>query len=179
MDQRTLLVPSYFDPAILREELTTYWRENPSNASQVRARVLRRLKELKSSARSEAQRLLETTGDGLACAVALASFQDELVKLIYDFSATHVYRAQNPTAAERMALVATGGYGRGLMSPGSDVDLLFLLPYKQTAWGENIVESVLYFLWDLGYKVGHATRTVNQTIKAADEDVTIRTALLD
>jgi [protein-PII] uridylyltransferase len=179
MDQLNIEVPSYFDPAILREELTSYWRENPGNAPQVRSRVLRRLKELKACARSDAQSLLERTGDGLACAAALASFQDELVRLIYDFSAAHVYRAQNPTAAERMALVATGGYGRGLTAPGSDVDLLFLLPYKQTAWGENIVESVLYFLWDLGYKVGHATRTVNQTIKAADEDVTIRTALLD
>jgi [protein-PII] uridylyltransferase len=179
MDQINIPAPLYFDPAILREELTSYWRESPGNMSQVRARVLRRLKELKLNARTAAQSLLEKTGDGLACAAALASFQDELVRLIYDYSAAHVYRAQNPTAAERMALVATGGYGRGLMAPGSDVDLLFLLPYKQTAWGENIVESVLYFLWDLGYKVGHATRTADQTIKAANEDVTIRTALLD
>jgi [protein-PII] uridylyltransferase len=179
MDQLNIPVPPYFDPAILRDELTTLWRESAGNPSQARARVLKRLKALKSRARGEAQSFLETAGDGLACAAALASFQDELVKLIYDFSAAHVYRAQNPTAAERMALVATGGYGRGLMAPGSDVDLLFLLPYKQTAWGENIVESVLYFLWDLGYKVGHATRTINQTIKAADDDMTIRTALLD
>ncbi len=65
------------------------------------------------------------------------------------------------------------------MAPSSDVDLLFLLPYKQTAWGESIVESILYFLWDLGYKVGHATRNVDQTLKAAKDDTTIRTALLD
>jgi [protein-PII] uridylyltransferase len=179
MDQLNIPAQLFFDPAILREELTLLWRESAGNPSQARAAVLRRLKELKANARGEAQSLLETTGDGLACAAALASFQDELVKLIYDFSAAHIYRAQNPTAAERMALVATGGYGRGLMAPGSDVDLLFLLPYKQTAWGENIVESVLYFLWDLGYKVGHATRTADQTIKAADDDMTIRTALVD
>jgi [protein-PII] uridylyltransferase len=179
MDQLNIPPPPYFNPSALREELTSYWRENPENQSHVRARVLRRLKELKQLARSEAQALLERTGDGRACAAALALFQDELVRLIYDFSAAHVYRARNPSVAEHMALVATGGYGRGFLAPGSDIDLLFLLPYKQTPWGENIVESVLYFLWDLGYKVGHATRSADQTIKAAKEDMTVRTALLD
>lgn len=179
MDQLNFPQPPYFDPIGLREELHSYWRDSPENPAQARAQVLRRLKELKSTARSEAQALLERTRDGLQCAAALALFQDELIKLIYDFSASNIYRAQNPTAAERMALVATGGYGRGLLAPGSDIDLLFLLPYKQTAWGESVVETILYFLWDLGFKVGHATRTIDQTIKAAKEDMTVRTALLD
>ncbi len=179
MDQLNVALPPYFDPAALRDELTAYWRESPENQAQARARVLRRLKELKQRARIETQALLERTGDGRACAAALAQFQDELVKLIYDFSAAHVYRSRNPSVAEHMALVATGGYGRGHLAPGSDVDLLFVLPYKQTPWGENIVELVLYLLWDLGYKVGHATRTASQTIKAARDDMTIRTALLD
>src|SRR5271165_4543425 len=179
MDQLNIEVPPYFDPESLREELTSYWKESPDNAAQLRMRVLKRLKQLKAHARSEAEALLERTGNGRACAAALSSFQDELIKLIFDFSAAHVYRAQNPSAAEHMALVATGGYGRGLLAPGSDIDLLFLLPYKQTPWGESIVESVLYFLWDLGFKVGHATRSADQTIKAARDDMTIRTALLD
>ena len=179
MDQINLPAPPFFDPAAVREEFAAYWREGTDNPSKVRARVLRRLKELKQNARNEAQGILLRTGDGRACAAGLAQFQDELIKVIYDYSTTYLYRAQNPSAAEHMALVATGGYGRGMMAPGSDVDLLFLLPYKQTAWGENIVETILYFLWDLGYKVGHATRTVDQTLKAAREDMTIRTALLD
>jgi [protein-PII] uridylyltransferase len=177
MDQINFPTPPFFDPVELREELAGFWREGPE--SKARARVLRRLKELKQNARAEAQALLLRTGNGRACAASLATFQDELIKLIYDYSTRHVYRAQNPSTSEHMALVATGGYGRGLMAPGSDVDLLFLLPYKQTAWGESIVESILYFLWDLGYKVGHATRTPDQTLKAAREDMTIRTALID
>jgi hypothetical protein len=78
-----------------------------------------------------------------------------------------------------MAIIATGGYGRGLLAPGSDIDLLFLLPYKQTPWGESVAEYLLYILWDLGFKVGHATRTVDQSIKLADADTTIRTSLID
>ena len=62
---------------------------------------------------------------------------------------------------------ATGGYGRGTLAPGSDVDLLFLLPYKQTAWGESVVEAMLYVLWDLKLKVGHATRSVDECIREA------------
>ena len=178
MDQLNVTAPPYFDPAALREELKAYWRES-SDPAKARAKVVRRLKELKAVARSEAEQLLERTGDGRACAKALAQFQDELIKLIYDFSTSNIYRAQNPTASERMALIATGGYGRGLLAPGSDIDLLFLLPYKQTAWGESIVKSILYFLWDLGYKVGHATRNTDQTVRAAREDMTIRTTLLD
>jgi [protein-PII] uridylyltransferase len=174
----SLGLSSTFDPACLREELTSSWGEI-RRPDQARAGVLRRLKALKAEAQSEAQELLEQTGDGRACAKALALFQDELVKLIYDLSTFHISRAPKPPAAMPMALVATGGYGRGLMAPGSDVDLLFLFPDKQTAQAESIVKSVLHYLWDLGYKVGHAVRTVDQTIKAAKEDMTIRTALLD
>ncbi len=78
-----------------------------------------------------------------------------------------------------MAIVATGGYGRGVLAAGSDIDLLFLLPYKQTAWGEQVAEAILYCLWDMGLKVGHATRTVNECIRQAKADMTIRTAILE
>src|SRR5213079_3441722 len=75
--------------------------------------------------------------------------------------------------------VATGGYGRGILAPSSDIDLLFLLPYKQTAWSESIAEAILYALWDMGLKVGHATRSVNECIRQSKADMTIRTALLE
>ena len=78
-----------------------------------------------------------------------------------------------------MAVIATGGYGRGLQAPGSDIDLLFLLPYKQTAWGEQIAEAILYCLWDMGLKVGHATRSIDECIRQSKADITIRTAILE
>ncbi len=179
MDQLNFPAPPYFDPAAVREEFRAYWRETGENPVQARALVLKRLKELKASAREQAQAVLERTRDGRKCAAALSLFQDELIRLIYHFSSRYIYPSQNPTAAERMAVVATGGYGRQLLAPGSDIDLLFLLPYKQTPWGESMVESILYFLWDLGYKVGHATRSADQTLRAAKDDMTVRTTLLD
>ena len=104
--------------------------------------------------------------------------QDEIIRMLHDLT-VRLYRSTTPSDSERMAVVATGGYGRGLMAPGSDIDLLFLLPYKQTAWGESVAEGILYCLWDMGLKVGHATRSVDECIRQAKADMTIRTALLE
>ncbi|MEP0944807.1 MAG: [protein-PII] uridylyltransferase, partial [Rhizobiaceae bacterium] len=89
------------------------------------------------------------------------------------------FRASNLSSGERMAIISVGGYGRGTLAPGSDLDLLFLLPYKQTALVESIVEYMLYMLWDMGYKVGHATRNVDQCISLSKGDMTIRTSILE
>jgi [protein-PII] uridylyltransferase len=166
------------EAAALRRELTDIF-DRSANAGEARPLVVERLKAVMREARAEARARLEADGNGRQCAISLAHLQDELIRVLYDYTITHVYRATNPSDAERMAIIATGGYGREMLAPGSDVDLLFLLPYKQTAWGESVAEHMLYLLWDLGLKVGHATRTVDQCIKAAAADITIRTALLD
>ena len=84
-----------------------------------------------------------------------------------------------PTAKERLSVIAVGGYGRGEMAPSSDVDLLFLTPQKVTPWAENVIETMLYMLWDLKLKVGHATRTISDCIQLGTEDYTICTAMLE
>ena len=99
--------------------------------------------------------------------------------MLFAAATRHLYHSPVPSGAERMAVVATGGYGRGLMAPESDIDLLFILPYKQTAWGEQVAEAILYCLWDMGLKVGHATRSVDESIRQARGDMTIRTAILE
>ena len=100
-------------------------------------------------------------------------------RILFEFVSTKLYPTQVPSEAEQMTVVATGGYGRGTLAPGSDVDLLFLLPYKQTPWGESVVEFILYLLWDLGQTVGHATRSVTECIRLSRSDMTIRTAVLE
>ncbi len=168
----------YFDPRDARDRLTALWRIH-GEGDALRTEALSFLKTLVRHARDAARAELDACGDGRACAQNLSLFQDELIRLIYDFVVSHVYRAKNPSTSERLTLVATGGYGRGLLAPKSDIDLLFLRPARQTAWGESVVESILYFLWDLGFKVGHATRTIEDCITLAKRDMTIRTSLLD
>jgi [protein-PII] uridylyltransferase len=179
MDQPAPLTAPYFDFDLLRQEAAELAHSHSGQDSTLRMALVERLRRLVEEARTAARRQLERDGDGRACAEGLSAFQDALIRLAFEFTTTHVYRADNPSIAERMAVVAQGGYGRGLLAPGSDIDLLFLLPYKQTAWGESVAEYMLYLLWDLGFKVGHATRNIDQCIRLSLSDMTIRTALLD
>jgi [protein-PII] uridylyltransferase len=179
MDQPLARSAPYFDFEALREEMSGLAEKHAGREGALRIALLERLRRLVEEARGEAKRQLERDGDGRVCAEGLSAFQDALIRLAYEFVTNHVYSAKIPTAAERMAIVAQGGYGRGMLAPGSDIDLLFLLPYKQTAWGESVAEYMLYLLWDLGFKVGHATRTVDQCVRLSLNDMTIRTALLD
>ncbi|CAN1723279.1 [Protein-PII] uridylyltransferase / [Protein-PII]-UMP uridylyl-removing enzyme [Hyphomicrobium sp. 1Nfss2.1] len=178
MDKAILQTAPYFDSQQLRVELTANLRANGDDIQRARPAMVERLKQLVADARDAARKGLEADHKGRRCAAGLSQFQDELTRVLYDYTVAHVYRATNPSDAERMAIVATGGYGRALLAPGSDIDLLFLLPYKQTAWGESVAEYMLYVLWDLGFKVGHATRTVDQCIKMSS-DITVRTSMLD
>jgi [protein-PII] uridylyltransferase len=178
MDTTVAAKPPFFDPREVGHGLAQLV-ETHGSVEKARPDVLCRLKALLKAARAEAERQLLADGSGRHCAAGLSAFQDALIGVIYEYTIRRAYRVENPSAAEHMAVVATGGYGRGLLAPFSDVDLLFLLPYKQTPWGESVVEHVLYLLWDLGLKVGHATRNVDQTLKLARTDFTIRTAILD
>ncbi|MEC9368419.1 MAG: [protein-PII] uridylyltransferase [Pseudomonadota bacterium] len=179
MDQTVAKPSPYFEPKELLAGLDAVWKARESSEAAAREQLLKLLRSAVDESRREAERQLLADGSGRRCAEGLSHFQDELIRVLYQFTVSHIYSAKNPSAAERMAVVATGGYGRGMLAPGSDIDLLFLLPYKQTAWGESVVEYMLYVLWDLGFKVGHATRTVDQCLRLSTQDITIRTALLD
>ncbi|RFC69532.1 MULTISPECIES: [protein-PII] uridylyltransferase [Mesorhizobium] len=172
---------SFIDSDALRSRLTALTAHSGGDGSSpaIRAQVLSIMKEELAAGRAEAEAALIKTGDGTRCAEWLCQLMDELICVLYDFATEHVYRSQNPSTAERMAIVAVGGYGRGLLAPGSDIDLLFLLPYKQTPWGEQIVEYMLYVLWDMGLKVGHATRNVDECLRQSEADMTIRTSILE
>jgi [protein-PII] uridylyltransferase len=144
-----------------------------------RAQVLEILRQTLADGRAEVRRRFERSATGLSAAQAHSYLIDQLIRVLHDDTAEKFYPAPNPTLSERLTLVATGGYGRGQLAPQSDVDLLFLLPYKQTPRGEQVVEHMLYMLWDLGLKVGHATRSIAECLRFARADLTIRTALLE
>lgn len=125
------------------------------------------------------RRLHDNPAKGLELASARAFMMDQLIRIAFDAITTRLYTEGNRTSGERIALVAVGGYGRGEIAPFSDIDLLFLTPWKQTGWGEQVIETMLYLLWDLGLKVGHAARSVDEQIRATKADVTICTAMLE
>jgi len=170
---------SLFDEPVLVAELAALADEHSGSEQNLRRAVTQRLKTVLNDGRAQAERMLLKDRQGRRCAERLCFLHDEIVRVLFQFTTTHLYPSENPSEAERMAIVATGGYGRGLMAPGSDIDLLFLLPYKQTAWGEQVAEAILYCLWDLGLKVGHATRSIDECIRQAKADMTIRTAILE
>jgi [protein-PII] uridylyltransferase len=144
-----------------------------------RARIAEALKAALAAGRAEVRRRFEVGASGTETTQQLAFLVDQIVRVLYDFVLARVYPIANPTAGERMALVAVGGYGRGELAPFSDIDLLFLLPYKETPHTEQVVEYMLYTLWDTGLKVGQATRSVADTIARAKADLTICTAVLE
>ena len=104
---------------------------------------------------------------------------DQIVTLALHVAHRWLHPLSNPTSSERICALAVGGYGRAEMAPFSDVDLLFLTPYKQTPWGESLIESALYCLWDLRLKVGHSVRTIEDCLRYARSDITVRTSLLE
>src|SRR5690348_7027788 len=167
------------DPAALAADLKRLAELHAGRDRELRTAVAQHLKTALTAARVRAEELLLKDRHGRRCAERLALLQDEIIRILFEFAGSELYPSRVPSEAERMAVVATGGYGRRLLAPGSDIDLLFLLPYKQTAWGESVAEALLYCLWDMGLKVGHATRSVDESIRQAKADMTIRTALLE
>jgi [protein-PII] uridylyltransferase len=167
------------DSAAIVADLKVLAKTHAGRERELRTAVALRLKSALTQARSRAEQLLLKDRHGRRCAERLCQLQDEIIRILFEFIGSEIYPPQVRSEAEHMAVVATGGYGRGLLAPGSDIDLLFLLPYKQTAWGESVAEALLYCLWDMGLKVGHATRSVAECIRQAKADMTIRTTLLE
>ncbi len=167
------------DPTATAAELRELAKAYDGRERELRTAVAQRLKARLTEGRARAEALLLKDRHGRRCAERLCQMQDEIIRILFDFASTVLYPPQVRSEAERMTVVATGGYGRGLLAPGSDIDLLFLLPYKQTAWSESVAEALLYCLWDMGLKVGHASRSVSECIRQAKADMTIRTSLLE
>ncbi len=151
-----------------------------ADAPARRAAIVAALKAALAAGREEvADRLTRRPTHGRESVTAQAFLMDQLLRILFDAIVAHIHPINNPTAAERLSLVAVGGYGRGEMAPYSDVDIGFVTPYKPTAWTEQVIESMLYVLWDLGLKVGHSSRSIDETLHMARTDLTIRTALLE
>ncbi|HAV79246.1 MAG TPA: bifunctional uridylyltransferase/uridylyl-removing protein, partial [Erythrobacter sp.] len=150
------------------------------HGEQARGPVVQLLKTALDKGRAELESRLEAKPSaGHENAGGFAFLIDQLIRVIHDHATTHLYPSANRSQAERLTVIAVGGYGRAEMSPHSDVDVAFLVGGKKTAWCEQVVEAMLYLLWDLGLKVGHSTRTLDEAMRLSKNDLTIRTALLE
>ena len=145
-----------------------------------RGKLVSLLKELKSKGFDRIS--FELSKSPLKARKAIRSFAfltDCLVTSAWKFATEIQFPSHNPTEAEKLSIISVGGYGRREMAPFSDVDLLFLTPYKMTPWSENVIETVLYLLWDLKLKVGHSSRSIKDCLRLGSDDYTIRTAMLE
>lgn len=168
------------DADALRADLDELASDRDFNPETARPHVLDLLKAALAAGRQAARERLEAGEvDGLTTARDLSVIEDILIRHLYDYTVTHVFPLHNPTESERLSIIAVGGYGRAALAPGSDIDLLFVRPYKKTPWSENVLEYLLYFLWDLGQKVGHATRSIDECISMSNRDMTICTSILE
>jgi [protein-PII] uridylyltransferase len=112
---------------------------------------------------------------GVRAARALSALVDGLVTVLHAHTTAETLLGR----PGKLSIIATGGYGRGVLAPFSDVDLLFLTPKVPDEHAMQVVEYMLYFLWDLGLKVGHATRSIDECLAESATDTTVRTSLLD
>lgn len=122
--------------------------------------------------------LHRSAGGGVEVCRARADMMDLLIRYLCD-AVKSAYPAQG--RPPRIALVAYGGYGRGELNPFSDIDLMFLHDGRRDAektLGEW-TSGLLYTLWDIGLKVGHSTRTTDDCVKVANQDMQSKTALME
>ena len=130
-------------------------------------------------------KLLHRAGaDGLEICRARAVILDVLLRSLWE-SAKGGLSAQAQKEFPPLALVAIGGYGRAELNPHSDIDFMFLHS-RQVAAGirplphlSRIIDGLLYPLWDIGLKVGHSVRSVDDCAKVANSDMQSKTSLIE
>ena len=166
------------DRRSLNASVATVLGKNGYDAAK-RLDIVQCLKAALHTGQGEVRARFDAGGGGPNVFAGNAFLTDQLVRVIFDIATERAYPIANKTTSEQLSVVAIGGYGRGELAPHSDVDLMFLQPYKQTPYIEQVVEFMLYMLWDLGLKVGHSTRSIHDCLRLSKRDVTIQTSLLD
>ena len=148
----------------------------PAGATVPREAALAAFRRYVARVQHHVQELFESGNmPGLRAGRLLGELTDGVIAALHGFA----LEQDGSVGADPLAVVATGGYGRGVLAPFSDIDLLFITPDKPAPATLAAVEFMLYFLWDLGLKVGHATRSVDDCLHDAERDMVIRTSMID
>jgi [protein-PII] uridylyltransferase len=167
-----------YSGATFAQDLGSLIGGGPINVLDIRTKASGAIRNALTLGKERAEKQLITDGNGTACATALAALEDMIISQLFDFARARVF-TDGKNVAGVMSIVAVGGYGRGTLAPGSDIDLLFLVPSVPDDRVNRIVEFVLYALWDARQKVGHATRNIEECLKLSRTDNTITTSILE
>ena len=166
------------DIRLLTEDIDLAWKSTTTHA-EFRGKLLAIFRTALHKGSSFIRDRFFSNNNGAEAVLAQAYLMDSLIKTALETVDTKLYRTPNPTQGEQICIIAVGGYGRGELAPFSDIDLLFLLPYKQTPRVEQVIETILYLLWDMKLKVGHSTRSIDECMRQSKADMTVRTAILE
>ncbi len=158
-------------------EAETIWQASDDEASK-KAKLLSLLRIYLDEKRAQIKKaFLSGKKNGIETGMINAEMVDELISFLFSFGAEKVFHLKSK--ADEISVIAVGGYGRKILSPYSDIDLLFMPPSGYGKEQTKLIEFVLYMMWDLKFKLGHGVRTLKESIKYAKEDMTIRTNLLE
>jgi [protein-PII] uridylyltransferase len=177
--RQALILKEVIDRTALAVALEKLTPADSDDVIVTRSKIVELLKSTLASGRKTAEKMLLEDGSGMACTHRLSSLMDGIIAAIYKFTVSHIFPIKTNSDRDKIAIAAVGGYGRGTLAPSSDIDLLFIIPAKQSVQSGKTIEFILYTLWDLGLKVGHASRSIDDCISMAISDVTVRTAMLE
>ncbi|HJQ84042.1 MAG TPA: [protein-PII] uridylyltransferase [Candidatus Binatia bacterium] len=135
-------------------------------------------KEYLARVRIEMRARHDAGAGGLELVAAYTDAVDRLVRFLFANATLH-FASKFPRLDQQCTVIAQGGYGRGELNPASDIDLLFLYPWKVNPYVETVAEVILYALWDAGLAVGHALRNIRECGRLAARDMKVKTAILD
>ena len=152
-------------------------REIPADP-KVRLDYFRRFKSLIQQEQNKIKEWHRAGAGGREIIQALTGLIDEVARhVITALSELEEHRKKN--LLEKFALVAVGGYGRGELNPGSDIDLLFLLQKKMDKTLDRFIQDIISVLWGIGLEIGQSCRTIKECQMLAVDDPTIRTSMIE
>jgi [protein-PII] uridylyltransferase len=126
--------------------------------------------------------LHQAGGGGREVCASRATLIDVLLRNIFAAASASADKTNGSGKPVPLSLVAIGGYGRNELNPASDVDVMFLHADARRQIPPSVartIEQVLYLLWDVGFKVGHSTRSVREAVGQANGDMLTKTAMLE
>ena len=169
-----------FNFASITQGLSDLEQQHRGDTAALRKAVVPLLREERKRGRAVLEEMLASHPFAAQSIIRGISWQTDCILLtVLDIATRLLHPSSGPSASDRLTVCAVGGYGRGEMAPESDIDLMFLTPNRITPQAEKVIETMLYMLWDMRLKVGHASRTIADCLRLGREDFTIRTALLE